>query len=57
MSKLDWDTRKNGVRKMAKANRSAVTGKFVTEKYAKTHPKTTVSETIKPSAKPPKKNK
>lgn len=42
---------------MAKANRSAVTGKFVTEKYAKTHPKTTVSETIKPSAKPPKKNK
>jgi hypothetical protein len=28
-------------------NRSAVTGKFVTPSYAKTHPKTTVKQTIK----------
>ena len=28
-------------------NRSAITGIFVTEKYAKKHPKTTVRETIK----------
>ncbi len=30
-----------------KVNRSAVTGKFVTEKYAKQHPKTTEKETVK----------
>lgn len=30
-----------------KANRSAVTGKFVTKSYAAKHPKTTVTETIK----------
>ncbi len=28
-------------------NRSAITGKFVTPKFAKTHPKTTVKETVK----------
>lgn len=28
-----------------KKHRSAVTGKYVTEKFAKKHPKTTVSET------------
>jgi len=27
--------------------RSAVTGHFVTEKYAKKHPKTTVKETVR----------
>ncbi len=32
-----------------KANRSAQTGQFVTEKYAKSHPSTTVRETIKKS--------
>lgn len=32
---------------MAKVNRSAVSGKFVTASYAKTHPKTTVKETVK----------
>ena len=30
-----------------KASRSAVTGKFVSDKYAKSHPKTTVRETVK----------
>lgn len=30
-----------------KVNRSAVTGRFVTEQYTKTHPKTTVTETVK----------
>jgi hypothetical protein len=30
-----------------KVSRSAVTGKFVTDKYAEHHPKTTVKETIK----------
>ena len=30
-----------------KVNRSAITGKFVTEKYTKQHPKTTVKETIR----------
>jgi hypothetical protein len=30
-----------------KVNRSAVTGKFVTGKYAKQHPKAAVKETIK----------
>ncbi len=30
-----------------KASRSAETGKFVTPEYAKKHPKTTVTETIK----------
>jgi hypothetical protein len=30
-----------------KVNRSAVTGRFVTEKYTKAHPKTTVTETVK----------
>jgi hypothetical protein len=36
-------------------NRDAGTGKFVTEKYADKHPKTTVRETIKPTS--PKKKK
>ena len=30
-----------------KVNRSAITGKFVTEDYAHRHPKTTVKETVK----------
>ena len=30
-----------------KVNKSAVTGRFVTEAYAKRHPKTTFKETIK----------
>lgn len=30
-----------------KLNRSAVTGRIVTAKYAKSHPRTTVTETIK----------
>jgi hypothetical protein len=32
---------------MAKVNRSAKTGKFVTPGYAKTHKSTTVTETVK----------
>lgn len=35
-------------------NRSAVTGKFVTERYAQTHPKTTVTERVKTPSPPPK---
>lgn len=38
--------------KTRKAPRSAITGRFVTPEFAKTHPKTTVIETIK---NPPKK--
>jgi len=34
---------------MAKVGRSAKTGKFVTVKYAKSHPNTTVVETTKKS--------
>lgn len=34
-------------RKTRKIHRSAVTGKFVTKKYVKRHPKTTVTETVK----------
>jgi hypothetical protein len=34
-------------------SRSAVTGKFVTERYADKHPKTTVTEKIKPGGSPP----
>jgi hypothetical protein len=30
-----------------KSSRSAITGKYVTPSYAKTHPKTTVTETVK----------
>lgn len=30
--------------KIVKVNRSAITGKFVSAKYTKTHPKTTVTE-------------
>lgn len=30
-----------------KVNKSAITGRFVTEAYAKRHPKTTFKETIK----------
>ena len=33
--------------KTGKASRSAETGRFVPAKYAKAHPKTTVTETIK----------
>ncbi|WP_448761203.1 hypothetical protein [Acinetobacter tandoii] len=32
-----------------KVSRDAGTGRFVTEEYAKKHPKTTVTETIKPT--------
>lgn len=32
---------------MSKRNRSADNGKFVTATYAKKHPKTTVTETVK----------
>ena len=39
----------------AKRARSAVTGEFVTQKYADKHPKTTVKETVKPKPKPSKK--
>jgi hypothetical protein len=35
------------------ADRSSVTGRFVTEQYAKTHPRTTEHQHI-PVAKPPK---
>jgi hypothetical protein len=35
-----------------KAHRSAVSGKFVTERFAVSHPKTTVRETIKTPPKP-----
>lgn len=37
-----------------KSHRSAVTGQYVTEKYAKSHPKTTVSERTFKSSKKPK---
>jgi len=33
--------------KTRKAHRSAITGRFVKEGYAKRHPKTTVKETVK----------
>jgi hypothetical protein len=32
---------------MGKSNRSAISGRYVTDKYAKQHPKTTVTETNK----------
>lgn len=34
-------------------NRSAVTGEFVTEQYAKRHPRTTVAEHLRPPPKGP----
>jgi hypothetical protein len=36
---------------MSKVCRSAVSGKYVTESYANSHPKTTVKETVKTSKK------
>ena len=36
--------------KTRKISRSAVTGRFVKKEYAKKHPKTTTTETIKPKA-------
>lgn len=33
--------------KKTTVNKSAITGKFVTSAYAKSHPKTTVKQTIK----------
>ena len=36
---------------MAKKHRSAVTGRYVKESYASSHPKTTVSEKDKPKPK------
>ena len=33
--------------KSIKVSRSAVTGKFVKKSYAKSHPQTTVTETVK----------
>jgi len=41
-------------RKTRKIHRSAVTGRFVTQEYAKRHPKTTVTETSKA---PPRRKK
>ena len=37
---------------MAKVSRSAKTGRFVKKSYAKKHPSTTVTETVKRSKKP-----
>jgi hypothetical protein len=37
--------------------RSAVSGRFVKESYAKSHPSTTVKETNKPKSTPSKKGK
>lgn len=37
-------SKKSSAPKSAPKSRSAVTGKYVTPKYAKTHPKTTVTE-------------
>lgn len=39
-------------KKTVEHNRSAVSGRFVTEHYAKTHPRTTVTE-HRPAPKPP----
>jgi len=36
---------------MRKISRSAVTGRFVKEKYANSHPRTTVKENTKPPKK------
>lgn len=36
---------------MAKVNRSAITGKFVTKGTARRHPRTTVTETVKKKGK------
>lgn len=38
-------------------DRSAVTGRYVTEQYAKTHPATTVHERTSPKPPPPSKPK
>ena len=35
---------------MSKLYRDAITGQYVTKDYAKHHPKTTVSETVKPKS-------
>lgn len=43
-----------GGKKTVKVNRDAGTGKFVKPEYAKRHPKTTVTETVR---KPAKKSK
>lgn len=43
--------------KTHKANRDAGTGQFVTESYAKKHPKTTVEETVLNGQKKKKKKK
>lgn len=40
-------TKKKVKKVTQRAYRSAKTGRFVTEKFAKRHPKTTVKETIK----------
>ncbi|MGH7801284.1 MAG: hypothetical protein ACREOW_11775 [Thermodesulfobacteriota bacterium] len=40
---------------MAKVSRNAKTGRFVTKSYAKKHPNTTVTETVKRSKKSKKK--
>ena len=42
-------------KKTNKRHRSAITGRFITEKFAKKHPKTTVEETIKKAKKKSKK--
>ena len=33
--------------KTVKVNKSAITGKFVTQSYANKHPRTTMAETVK----------
>lgn len=43
-------------KKTVEAHRSAVSGRFVSEHYAKTHPKTTVTER-NPAPQPPAKKK
>lgn len=40
-------TKSKRVAHAVKVNKSAVTGRFVTEAYAKKHPKTTFKETIR----------
>ena len=43
--------------KKIEKSRDAGTGQYVTEDYAKKHPKTTVTETQKPAPKPTTKKK
>jgi len=47
----------NNNRRVVMPYRDAETGEYVTEEYAKRHPKTTVHERDKPKPKPPSKPK